>query len=615
MSGVFGELRRRGVLGALAAYAVAAAGVLQLADIVAHNLDLPGWTVRALIWVAVAGFVATFIVSWFYDLTRHGFVRTQAPPARAPTPGTPRQPTPPTPQPPPVPRELAPGVLLAGRYRLERELGKGGMGRVLVARDEKLGRRVAVKVVTAAHDPAQVRRFEQEARTAGSLEHPHVLAVYDLGEEDGVPFLVTELLAGHTLRTVIEGPRLPAAQVQGLALQLARGLAAAHARGIVHRDLKPENLFLTDDGRLKILDFGLARLSAGDEQAPGLTLTGAIFGSPGYLSPEQARGEKAGPASDVFSAGAVIYELLSGKRAFPGASLIEAGHATLNAQPDPVPPSVPGPLAAAVKRCLEKLPERRFQSGADLSRALETMEPSAPVTLPPRPRSWRRSSFVMVTVALLAVAAAVVSALKTSRSARNAAGERARRTASRSPEVPLPPVPPPPVAGKHPEVPEVDGEQLARDIRKQVTASLPRAGRLGLIAGARALERMNNTTRAEEILRRSRDPIARLELYLLQRKAGREREAQSGLRDLGRTIPRDEWPAPLVRGYLGQLKDHQVIAAAEESDDRCEAEYYLGRLRALDDAKAARRHLQNATSEDCDEADFAREDLAALQSR
>src|SRR4029077_9093391 len=172
-----------------------------------------------------------------------------------------------------------------------------------------------------------------------------------------------------------------------------------------------------------------------------------------------------------------------------------------------------------------------------------------------------------------------------------------------SPEVPVPPVPPPPAAGKHPEVPELDGEQLARDIRKQVNASLPRAGRLGLIAGARALEKMNNSTRAEEILRRSRDPITRLELFLLQRKAGRERQAQSGLREIARTLPQDEWPAPLVRGYLGQLKDDQVIAAAGDSDERCEAEYYLGRLHAIDDAKAARRHLQNATSEDCDEAD------------
>src|SRR2546429_8943771 len=232
-----------------------------------------------------------------------------------------------------LPRVLEAGAVLAGRYHLERELGKGGMGRVLIARDEKRGRRVAVKVVTAAHDPGRVQRFEQEARAAGSLEHPNVLAVYDLGEEDGVRFLVTELLEGHTLRTVIDGPRLPPAQVQGLAVQLARGLAAAHVRGIVHRDLKPENLFLTDDGRLKILDFGLARLSSDDERGPALTVTGAIFGTPGYLSPEQARGEKAGAPSDIFSAGAILYELLSGRRAFPGASLIESGHLTLNAQP------------------------------------------------------------------------------------------------------------------------------------------------------------------------------------------------------------------------------------------------------------------------------------------
>jgi len=229
VTGVFGELRRRGVLGALTAYGVAAAGALQLADIVVQNLGLPRWTVRALIWTAVLGFVATGFVSWFYDLTRWGFVRTQAPADRGPTPATPQKATVPTPKPPPVPRELAAGAVLAGRYRIERELGEGGMGRVLVARDEKLGRRVAVKVVTAAHDPGRVQRFEQEARTAGSLEHPNVLAVYDLGEQDGAPFLVTELLEGHTLRTVIDGPRLPPPQVQGLAVQLAHGLAAAHA--------------------------------------------------------------------------------------------------------------------------------------------------------------------------------------------------------------------------------------------------------------------------------------------------------------------------------------------------------------------------------------------------
>jgi serine/threonine protein kinase len=608
----FGELRRRGVLGALTAYAVVAAGALQLADIVAHNLSLPAWTVRALIWVAAAGLVATGAISWFYDLTRRGFVRTLGPLDRAATAATPQKPTVPTPQPPPVPRELSAGAVLASRYRIERELGKGGMGRVLIARDEKLGRRVAVKVVTAAHDPARVRRFEQEARTTGALEHPNVLAVYDLGEQDGVPFLVTELLEGHTLRTVIDGPRLPPAQVQGLALQLARGLAAAHARGIVHRDLKPENLFLTDDGRLKILDFGLARLSADDEQGPALTVTGAIFGSPGYLSPEQARGEKAGTPSDVFSAGAVLYELLAATRAFPGASLIEAGHATLNVQPAPLPDVVPRPLVAVVARCLEKAPERRYQNGAELVRALESLEPSIPVTLPPRPKSWRRSTSVMVALAMLAIGAALASAVRFSRSMRS---DGSGRTRARVGEIPSPPVPPPPVPGQHPKRGDVDPEQMSRELQKHLQLSLPRAGTLGLIAGARALERNNRAGRAEEILRRSRDPIARLELFLVQRRSGREGEARAELGEFAKNVPEGDWPAPLVRAFLGQMKDAAVIAAASDSDERCEAEYYLGRLHAKDDVALARRLLQKATSDECDQAEFAREELGTLQSR
>ncbi|HZR08726.1 MAG TPA: serine/threonine-protein kinase [Myxococcales bacterium] len=607
-----GELRRRGVLGALAAYAVAAAGVLQLADIVVHNLDLPAWTVRGLIWVAVLGFAATFVVSWFYDLTRRGFVRTQAPGARAATPATPRPPTVPTPQPPALPEELEPGALLAGRYRLERELGKGGMGRVLVARDEKLDRRVAVKVVTGAHDPVRVRRFEQEARTAGSLEHPNVLAVYDLGEHGGVPFLVTELLAGHTLRTVIDGPPLPPAQVQGLFLQLAQGLAAAHGRGIVHRDLKPENLFLTDDGRLKILDFGLARLT-GDEQGPGLTLTGAVFGSPGYLSPEQARGEKAGPPSDIFSAGAVIYEMLTGKRAFPGASLIEAGHAALTLQPARLPPSVPFPLASVVLRSLEKDPARRYRNGGELVQALSVLEPAAPVTLPPRPKSWRRSTSLMVALAMLAIGAALASGARVLRSTRGQARAREPRQVQ-VPPIPVPPVPPP-EPGVVPGIPGPDAKKLARDIEAQVRSSVPRAGTLGLIVGARALERTNRADRAEEILRRSRDPIARLELFLLQRKRGQGTQAVNELRAFARSMPDGDWPAPLVHAYLGEAKDAQVIAAAEDSDDRCDAWYYLGRLHAAQDRALAEKQLQKASAEDCDQSEFAGEELRALQSR
>ena len=612
MTAVFGELRRRGVLGALAAYAVAAAGALQLADIVVHNLELPGWTVRALIWLAAAGFIATGVVSWFYDLTRRGFVRTQSPVDRAPTPATPQKPTLPTPQPPILPRVLEAGAVLAGRYHLERELGKGGMGRVLVARDEKLGRRVAVKVVTAAHDPARVRRFEQEARTAGALEHPNVLAVYDLGEQDGVPFLVTELLEGHTLRTVIDGPRLPPSQVQGVALQLARGLAAAHARGIVHRDLKPENLFLTDDGRLKILDFGLARLSANDEEGPGLTVTGAIFGTPGYLSPEQARGEKAGPPSDVFAAGAVVYELLSGKRAFPGSSLIEAGHATLNTHPPPLPAAVPPGLAAVVTRSLQKDPARRFENGAALARALDALEPGAPVTLPARPRR-RRSTSLMVAVAALAIAAAVASGLRVSRSPRRE--DRAGRT---HPSVPVPPVPPSPPSIDFPQGPQdrnpFDRERFERQLKDQLKTAIPRAGTLGLIAGARALQKTNQGARAAGMLRRSRDPSARLELYLIERQSDRS-AADASLREFAASVPPDEWPAPLLRAFLGKAKDDEVIAAASDDDERCEANYYLGRLHAPTEPALARKELAIAVADDCDQSEFAREELQALQRR
>jgi len=439
-----------------------------------------------------------------------------------------------------------------------------------------------------------------------------VLAVYDLGEEGGIPFLVTELLEGHTVRTVISGPRLPPAQVQTLALQLARGLAAAHARGIVHRDLKPENLFLTHDGRLKILDFGLARLTGEGLEAQSLTLTGAVFGTPGYLSPEQARGERAGAASDVFSAGAVIYELLTGARAFPGATLVEAGHAALHAQPAPLPASVPAGLSAAVMRSLEKDPARRFPSAVELASALERLEPGAELTLPPQPKSWRRSTVLMVAFATLALGAALASGarvLHTVRSQRIARGTLARTPVT------------PPAIGAHPVIPEppappaVDGDAIARDVQKRVQALIPRSGVIGLLAGARALEKTNRPERAAALLRKSRVPVARLELFLLQRKEGAAKQAEQDLRDYARGLEPDEWPAPLVRAYLGEARDDDVLKAAGDEDERCEANYYLGRLHASDDVARARAELSQATAEGCDQADFAREELDALQSR
>jgi len=194
--------------------------------------------------------------------------------------------------------------------------------------------------------------------------------------------------------------------------------------------------------------------------------------------------------------------------------------------------------------------------------------------------------------------------------------EKTRRAASpRIPAIPEPPIPPSPPSGGHPDVPGVDAKQLARDLRRQLGATLPRAGTIGLIAGARALERNNQPRRAEEMLARSRDPIARLELFLLQRKSGRTADAQKVLAAFAATVEDEDWPAPLLRAYLGELKDGAVIAAATDSDERCEAEYYLGRLREADDAEAARRHLEAAASEHCDHAEVAAEELKSLQRR
>ena len=213
-------------------------------------------------------------------------------------------------------------------------LGTGGMAEVYRARDNRLGRDIAIKVISEslAGDPQQVRRFEQEARLAGSLNHPNLVAVYDVGEHEGAPFLVTELLQGESLRRRLARGPLPLKFALDWSAQLAHGLAAAHARGIVHRDVKPDNIFVTSEGQVKLLDFGIAKLAEGSRAAGhhglmdatetptgALTGTGAVLGTPGYMSPEQVRGELLDARSDLFSLGAVSYEMLSGQRPFPGA--------------------------------------------------------------------------------------------------------------------------------------------------------------------------------------------------------------------------------------------------------------------------------------------------------
>jgi TolB-like protein/Flp pilus assembly protein TadD len=273
-----------------------------------------------------------------------------------------------------------------GPYEILEPLGAGGMGEVYRARDERLKRDVAIKVVLASRsqDPASAQRLEQEAQAAAGLSHPNILAVYDIGTHDGTLYVVSELLDGETLRARLEAGPLPLRRAIDIAIQIAGGLAAAHEKGIVHRDLKPENLFLTRDGRAKILDFGLAKHTS-SAAAAGLTgmptaagtAPGVILGTVGYMSPEQVRGARADHRSDIFAFGAVLYELLSGRRAFQRGSPVETMSAILSAEPDAWRSS-DGRLAPAmeriVRRCLEKDPDARYQSAKDVAFTLDEIE-------------------------------------------------------------------------------------------------------------------------------------------------------------------------------------------------------------------------------------------------
>jgi Tol biopolymer transport system component len=283
---------------------------------------------------------------------------------------------------------LDPGTRL-GPYEIAGAIGAGGLGEVYRARDPRLERDVAVKVLPAsfASDPDRLRRFEQEARATGALNHPNILAVHDVGSHAGAPFVVSELLEGDTLRERVGGTALPVRKAIEFASQIARGLAAAHDKGIVHRDLKPDNVFVTRDGRVKILDFGLAKLVPTEglseaethtRGAPG-TDAGKVLGTVGYMSPEQVRAQPADHRSDIFSFGSVLYEMLSGRRAFRGASAIETMNAILKEDPPPLSETnrnLPPALERIVSHCLEKNPEERFQSARDIAFDLEQLSGS-----------------------------------------------------------------------------------------------------------------------------------------------------------------------------------------------------------------------------------------------
>jgi|HubBroStandDraft_6_1064221.scaffolds.fasta_scaffold52572_1 serine/threonine protein kinase/Tol biopolymer transport system component len=274
-----------------------------------------------------------------------------------------------------------------GPYEVLSLLGAGGMGEVYRARDAQLARDVAIKVLAnLTSDPERLRRFEQEARAAAALNHPNILAVYQLGTHDGAPYLVSELLDGESLREQIKRSRLSVRRAIDYGAQIARGLAAAHEKGIVHRDLKPENLFVSRDGRVKILDFGLAKLTEPGESAEcgGSTLTegtepGMVLGTVGYMSPEQVRGDRVDHRTDIFAFGAILYEMLAGNRAFQKPTSAETMAAILNEDPPAISqatPNAPLGLQRVVHRCLEKKSEARFQSASDLAFALEAVSDS-----------------------------------------------------------------------------------------------------------------------------------------------------------------------------------------------------------------------------------------------
>jgi eukaryotic-like serine/threonine-protein kinase len=279
-----------------------------------------------------------------------------------------------------------------GSYHILSLLGAGGMGEVYRARDLRLGREVAVKILPAAfsRDEDRLRRFQQEARATGQLNHPNIIAVHDVGAHDGSPYLVSELLEGQTLRQRIAGRRLPARLAIEYGTQMAQGLAAAHEKGIVHRDLKPENVFVTKDGHVKILDFGLAKL-IGEHAGNDATVTGegtqpgAVLGTPGYMSPEQARGFTADYRTDIFSLGTLLYEMLTGQAPFRRGTAADTISAVLHDEPPEFSGavSVPPALDRIVLHCLEKDPGARFQSARDLAFALDALLPLARSSPPP----------------------------------------------------------------------------------------------------------------------------------------------------------------------------------------------------------------------------------------
>ena len=328
---------------------------------------------------------------------------------------------------------LAAGSRL-GSYEILAPLGAGGMGEVYRARDTKLAREVAIKVLPedVAADATALARFEREARAIAALSHPNILAIHDFGTSDGVIYAVMELLHGETLRQRLDHGAIPARRATEIAREIALGLAAAHERGVVHRDLKPENLFLTKDGLVKILDFGLARQIPDQRSEVSRTLSdhttpGTILGTIGYMSPEQVRGHEADHRSDIFSFGSILYEMLAGRRAFQGGTVVETLNAILREEPEPpgevdrYRPASSGPSSTVSRRS----PRIGFSPRAILAFDLGALSGSAstPSAIPTATRSGRTFRRAGMAGAAIALAALLVWAGRRTVGGQPSAGE------------------------------------------------------------------------------------------------------------------------------------------------------------------------------------------------
>ena len=304
-----------------------------------------------------------------------------------------------------------------GPYEILGPLGAGGMGEVYRALDTRLNRRIAIKVLPSgfADDRDRLRRFEQEAQAASALNHPNILTIHDIGHEAGVAFIAMEWVEGKTLRDLLADGRLPPRRLAHIAHQIADGLAQAHAAGIVHRDLKPENIMVSDTDRVKIVDFGLAKLNRPDGPELSQTMTqsagtaaGVVLGTVGYMSPEQASGRDADHRSDQFSLGLIAYEAVTGRRPFARPTAAQTMTATIEADPEPVDAvnrEVPPHLALVIHRCLEKNPANRYESTRDLARDLQHVATGAAAVTPSVRRRLSRVEKIVAAAILLSAMA------------------------------------------------------------------------------------------------------------------------------------------------------------------------------------------------------------------